>query len=92
MLLSQTMTEAWPKSAWFGLFAGHLHVFDNVTVPFADWPEFREVETSAAKGDAFDTDAASAVTLVEFAGVDVEFIEMHSYSLSRGTWTVRRGQ
>jgi predicted MPP superfamily phosphohydrolase len=92
LLLSQTMTEAWPKSAWFGVFAGHLHVFDNVTVPFADWPEFREVETSAAKGDAFDADEASAVTLVEFAGVDIEFIEMHSYSLSSGTWTVRRGQ
>jgi hypothetical protein len=92
ILLVQTMTDAWAKSAWFGVFAGHLHVFDNVTVPFSQWPEFRELETSAAKGDALNTDVASSVTVVEFAGVDVDVIEMHSFSLSSGSWTIRKGQ
>ena len=92
VLLVQTLTESWPKSAWFGVFSGHLHVFDNVTVPFSEWPEFRELETSAAKGDALNKDVASSVMVVEFAGVEVDSIEMHSFSLSSETWTVRKGQ
>jgi len=91
-LLAAALTESWPQAAWWGAVAGHNHVFQNDTVPFEGWPEFREVEVSAAKGDGIDSDVASSVTTFDFEGAEVALITEHFYSLSAKSWTTVEGQ
>lgn len=90
-LLESALQEHWPREAWWGVVAGHNHLFLNQSTPFLDWPGFRELETSAAKGDGLDKDAASAFTVMSFEGARVSLVEEHSYSLSRSEWSVRAG-
>jgi hypothetical protein len=91
LLLAEALLESWPAAAWWGVFAGHNHAFLNQSTPFDGWPAFREVEVSAAKGDALDSDVASAVSVVTFEGAEVSLIEWHYYQLAEGAWVTRRG-
>lgn len=89
LLLAEALVEHWPRDAWWGVFAGHNHAFLNQT-PFDGWA-FREVETSAAKGDSIDSDVASAITVVTFDGTSVSLIEEHYYQYSINSWVTQRG-
>jgi predicted MPP superfamily phosphohydrolase len=91
ILLEAALRANFSEAEVWGVFAGHNHVFQNVTVPFADWPDFRQVEVSAAKGDGLDSDVASSVITVDFVGASVELITEHFYSISAGTWVVTPG-
>jgi predicted MPP superfamily phosphohydrolase len=91
-LLEAALLQHWPRQAWWGVFAGHNHLNLNQSTPFLDWPAFREVETSAAKGDGLNADAASAFSVVTFEGAAVARIEQYEYSLSQGTWSLRVGK
>jgi len=65
VLLQQAMLEHFNHSSWWGVFAGHNHLFLNQSSPFGEgWPEFREVEFSATKGDGVDANEVSAVSMV----------------------------
>ena len=89
--LAEALQEHWPRGAWWGVFAGHNHAYLNQSTPFDGWPAFREYESSAAKGDALDSDVASAMSVVTFEGAEVALIEEHFYVLSTGTWVTKRG-
>jgi hypothetical protein len=91
-LLAAALTESWPRAAWWGAVAGHNHVFINDTVPFESWPDFREVEVSAAKGDGLDSDVASSIITFDFDGAEVAQITKHYYSISEKAWTTEVGQ
>ena len=92
VLLQEAMLEHFNQSSWWGVFAGHNHLFLNQTSPFGEvWPEFREVEFSATKGDGGDSSDASAVSIVTFLGTEVTLIEEHWYDKSVNEWQVRRG-
>jgi hypothetical protein len=91
LLLAEALQEHWPRGAWWGVFAGHNHAYLNQSTPFDGWPAFREYESSAAKGDALDSDVASAMSVVTFEGAEVALIEEHFYVLSTGTWVTKRG-
>ena len=90
-LLEKALLEKFTEDEVWGVFAGHNHVFQNVTVPFDHWPDFRQVEVSAAKGDALDSDVASSVITVDFVGSRVDLITEHYYSISKGSWVVTPG-
>jgi len=92
VLLSSALTEHWPKEAWWGSFAGHIHLFINDTVPFEGWQEFREVQVSAAKGDGIDSDVASAFMVVDFLGTNVTTITDAYYTISTAQWTFVEGK
>lgn len=89
-LIEKAMLASFNKSDIWGVFAGHNHQYFNQSSPFWDWPEFREFEFSATKGDGFDVNKSSAFTIVEFVGTDVSFIEEHWFELGSG-WHTRRG-
>ena len=94
-LLADAMLGAWPKSSWGGSLAGHIHLFanDSGDVWGGDaWPAFRELETSAAKGDGVDADAASAFTVVDFAGARVAHVQRQWFRVSEGAWVVEDGE
>jgi predicted MPP superfamily phosphohydrolase len=91
-LLEAALLQHWPRQAWWGVFAGHNHLYLNQSTPFLDWPEFREVETSAAKGDGLDGDKASAFSLVSFEGAAVARIEQYEFSIAQGVWSVHVGK
>ena len=55
------------------------------------WPAFRELETSAAKGDGINTDAASALTVIDFDGAHIARVERQWYRVSAGEWVVEEG-
>lgn len=92
VLLASALTESWPQGAWWGSIAGHIHLFVNDTVPFEGWPDFREVQASAAKGDGIDSDVASAFMVFDFIGTEVVKITDFYYTLSTATWTAVEGQ
>jgi len=87
ILLEAALQQHWPRGAWWGVLAGHNHLFLNQSTPFLDWPQFREVETSAAKGDGVDADRASSFSVLTFEGSEVALIEQYAYSVSRGAWS-----
>ena len=87
VLLEAALQQHWPRAAWWGVLAGHNHLFLNQSTPFLDWPAFREVETSAAKGDGLDKDQASSFSVLTFAGSELALIEQYSFSLARGAWS-----
>jgi hypothetical protein len=91
VLLEAALLQSWPREAWWGVWAGHNHLFLNQSTPFLGWPEFREVETAAAKGDGLDKGLASAFSVVEFEGAEVTLIEQYEYSTGTDTWKVTRG-
>ena len=91
LLLAGALEQHWPREAWWGVLAGHNHASLNQTSPFEGWPGFREVETSAAKGDALDSDAASACSVLTFEGSRVARIDQHVFSLSQRQWYTTSG-
>lgn len=91
LLLAEALEEQWPRTAYWGVIAGHNHLYLNQSTPFEGWPEFREVETSAAKGDGVDSDVASSVSVFTFEGTRVALIEEHSFRISTGEWSLKRG-
>ena len=92
ILLASALTESWPQDAWWGSVAGHIHLFVNDTVPFEGWPDFREVQVSAAKGDGINSDEASAFMVFDFVGTAVTKITDYYYTISAGTWTAVEGK
>lgn len=91
VLLEKALEQSWPRAAWWGVWAGHNHLALNQSTPFLDWPGFREVEVSAAKGDGLDHDVASSFNVVTFEEATVRLIEQHAYTISTGAWAVRTG-
>ena len=91
-LLSAALTASWPKESWWGSVAGHIHLYENDTVPFEGWSDFREVQVSAAKGDGINKDIASSFMVFDFVGVKLSKISEFSFTISSATWTVVEGQ
>lgn len=83
-LIETALIADWPRDAWWGVLAGHNHVFQNVTVPFSGWAGFRQLEVSAAKGDGIDSDVASAFTTLDFDGPEIALITEHFVSAECG--------
>jgi len=65
--IRQVLSEYQPLDKYWGVFAGHYHIWSNGTA-FDEWPSFWQWETSACKVDS----AISLVTMENDKVVDIQ--------------------
>lgn len=70
------LTQYYAPDAFWGVFAGHLHLWANETA-FDEWPTFRQWETSACKGNAAQPNITSAITVAHAEAGDVQQLDYY---------------